>query len=105
MGRPLRGSAEVVVPDHAPPRVQNPHRLARRAGAAVLMVGALVTTTDIGFAGAATANFTVTGSLATARASAISARLANGQVLIAGGEAADGTPLSSAELYNPTTAS
>ncbi|MDA8295445.1 MAG: putative Ig domain-containing protein [Actinomycetota bacterium] len=69
------------------------------------MAAALITTADLGVAGAATGNFTVTGSLGTARASAISARLANGQVLIAGGEAADGTPLASAELYSPATAS
>jgi hypothetical protein len=47
--------------------------------------------------------FSVTGSLNTARASAGSAVLSNGTVLIAGGIDASGNSLSSVEIYNPRT--
>lgn len=52
----------------------------------------------------ATNSWTTTGSLTTAREGQTSDRLANGQVLVAGGESFTkhaGTPLSSAELYTP----
>jgi hypothetical protein len=47
--------------------------------------------------------FSVTGNLETARASAGSAILGNGTVLIAGGIDSSGNPLSSVEIYNPSS--
>jgi hypothetical protein len=47
--------------------------------------------------------FAVTGSLNDARYGATATLLSNGQVLVAGGYYSNGTPLSSAELYNPAT--
>jgi hypothetical protein len=48
--------------------------------------------------------WTPTGSLSTARDSASATLLADGAVLIAGGETGeDGTPLASSEVYDPTT--
>lgn len=53
--------------------------------------------------GAATAQtFTATGSLAQARAQATAAVLADGEVLVAGGQAG-GSALRSAEPYDPAT--
>jgi len=52
----------------------------------------------------ATNSWTTTGSMTTARTGQTSDRLANGQVLVAGGESFTkhaATPLASAELYTP----
>jgi hypothetical protein len=51
----------------------------------------------------ATGSFTMTGSMATARAAATAALLPNGKVLIAGGMGVGGVVLASAELYDPAT--
>jgi len=48
-------------------------------------------------------NFTLTGSLNTAREGHTATLLYNGMVLIAGGADSSGNPLASAELYNPAT--
>ncbi len=48
-------------------------------------------------------SWTSTGSMISARAFAGSATLSDGRVLMVGGTNASGTPLASAELYNPTT--
>ena len=50
----------------------------------------------------ATGTWTVTGSLATARAEHTATLLPNGKVLVAGGEDSSGA-LASAELYDPAT--
>jgi N-acetylneuraminic acid mutarotase len=52
-----------------------------------------------------TTSFAVVGSLSTARAQHTATLLNNGQVLVAGGLDATGTPLASTEIYNPTTQS
>ena len=44
-----------------------------------------------------------TGSLTTARYAHTATLLPDGRVLVAGGETAGGSSLSSAEVYNPTT--
>jgi len=50
-----------------------------------------------------TGKWTATGAMIAARGSYTLTRLANGQVLAAGGINAAGNPLGTAELYNPTT--
>lgn len=47
------------------------------------------------------ASWSTTSPLAAARYNACSVRLADGRILVAGGTGADGTPLSSVELYSP----
>ena len=56
-----------------------------------------------GTAAAATGGFATTGYAIAARAHAASVTLANGDVLLIGGQDANGTPLSSVEEFNPGT--
>jgi Putative Ig domain/Galactose oxidase, central domain len=49
--------------------------------------------------------FKTTGSMANARASHTATLLSNGKVLVAGGTDANGNPVATAELYDPTTGS
>ena len=55
------------------------------------------------FAISAPASFTFTGSMATARAYHTATLLTNGQVLVAGGLDANGSPTASSEIYDPST--
>lgn len=82
----------------------SPRRVAGATLAAVTL-GALAPSALLaGSASAATAGtFSASGSLVTARADAAMVTLADGQVLVAGGQDASGNPLADAELYNPTT--
>ena len=54
-------------------------------------------------AGAQSGAFRSTGSLAIARARAMSTLLSDGTVLVAGGQDANGAAIASAEIYNPAT--
>jgi N-acetylneuraminic acid mutarotase len=70
--------------------------------AASLAVGLGVITPFLAFAGTS-GTWANTGSLNTGRANHTATLLANGQVLVAGGEDSGGNVIASAELYNPAT--
>ena len=82
-----------------------PRRGGRAATAAVILLGLVVATlvTGTGPARAATGSWTLTGSMSAARTYATATLLQNGEVLVAGGEGVNDSPLATAELYNPAT--
>ncbi len=86
------------------PTPSRKRRAAAALGAVITGVGALGVgaLSAGGEAAAATGGFSVTGALATARTHAVAAVLSGGDVLVAGGQNAAGTPLDSAELFDPT---
>ena len=62
-----------------------------------------VTSTPLPLVAQTSGTWTPTGSLTTPRGGHTATLLANGRVLVTGGESSNGTILASAELYNPTT--
>ena len=94
--------AEASLPGAATRRSSIGRRMV--AGGAGFVLVATVTVTQLAAqAGAQTGVFRSTGSLLVARAHATSTVLADGRVLVAGGQDATGTPIASAEIYNPAT--
>lgn len=85
--------------------VRDRRRLLRRLVPAPLAVlaGAAFATFAPAAGAAVTGSFAATGNLNTARADAVAVRLSSGNVLVAGGDGAGGAPLSSTEIYDPTT--
>ena len=69
----------------------------------VLLAIALAATRPYELLAQASGTWTTTGNLNTGRLGHTATLLANGQVLVAGGETSTGTILASAELYNPAT--
>ncbi len=73
-------------------------------GAAAVLAGLAASAAVGTAAGAAvTGSFAVTGSLSVARTDATTTLLSGGDVLVAGGQDASGTPLADAEVYHPST--
>lgn len=69
----------------------------------VLVFGGQSASTSANLYDPANRSFAVTGSLKVARATPAIARLNSGKVLVAGGQNAQGTPLQTAELYDPAS--
>jgi len=68
-----------------------------------LLVAGLEASTVMPAAAQTSGTWAATGSLNTARSGNTATRLANGQVLVSGGQSSGGATLASAELYNPAS--